>query len=73
MAQQPLTGLVGWRIGEVDGGWRVMMASLQEEHSGAFAARIARLLDEAEAGGGAGRQPASAHLNAIALPPVSLI
>jgi alkylation response protein AidB-like acyl-CoA dehydrogenase len=41
-----------WRVGEVDGGWRVMMASLQEEHSGAFAARIARLLDEAEAWAG---------------------
>jgi alkylation response protein AidB-like acyl-CoA dehydrogenase len=38
-----------WRIGDVDGGWRVLMAGLQEEHSGGFGARIARLLEEAEA------------------------
>jgi alkylation response protein AidB-like acyl-CoA dehydrogenase len=38
-----------WRIGEVDGGWRVMTASLQDEHSSGFGAPLARLLDEAEA------------------------
>jgi alkylation response protein AidB-like acyl-CoA dehydrogenase len=38
-----------WRVGDVDGGWRVMMTSLQEEHSGGYGARIARLLEEAEA------------------------
>jgi alkylation response protein AidB-like acyl-CoA dehydrogenase len=38
-----------WRIGEVDGGWRVMMTSLQDEHSAGFSSRIERLLEEAEA------------------------
>ncbi len=38
-----------WRIGEVDGGWRVMTASLQDEHSAGFANRIERLLDATEA------------------------
>jgi alkylation response protein AidB-like acyl-CoA dehydrogenase len=38
-----------WRIGEVDGGWRVMTASLQDEHGAGFGARIERLLDEVEA------------------------
>jgi alkylation response protein AidB-like acyl-CoA dehydrogenase len=38
-----------WRIGEVDGGWRVMTASLQDEHSAGFGCRIERLLEEAEA------------------------
>jgi 3-oxocholest-4-en-26-oyl-CoA dehydrogenase alpha subunit len=38
-----------WRIGDVDGGWRVMVDSLQDEHSVGFGARLARLLDEAEA------------------------
>lgn len=38
-----------WRIGDVDGGWRVMMTSLQDEHSGGYSARIRRLLAEAEA------------------------
>ena len=38
-----------WRIGEVDGGWRVMMVSLQDEHSTGFGARILRLLEDAEA------------------------
>lgn len=37
------------RIGEVDGGWRVMTASLQDEHSAGFGARVARLLEEVEA------------------------
>jgi alkylation response protein AidB-like acyl-CoA dehydrogenase len=37
-----------WRIGDVDGGWRVMTSSLQEEHSGGFGARLNRLLQEAE-------------------------
>jgi alkylation response protein AidB-like acyl-CoA dehydrogenase len=37
------------RIGDVDGGWRVMTKSLQEEHSAGFAHRITRLLEEAEA------------------------
>jgi 3-oxocholest-4-en-26-oyl-CoA dehydrogenase alpha subunit len=38
-----------WRIGEVDGGWRVMTASLQDEHSGGFGGHIWRLLEHAEA------------------------
>jgi alkylation response protein AidB-like acyl-CoA dehydrogenase len=38
-----------WRIGEVDGGWRVMTASLQDEHSAAWGNRIDRLLAETEA------------------------
>jgi alkylation response protein AidB-like acyl-CoA dehydrogenase len=38
-----------WRIGDVDGGWRVMMVSLQDEHSTGFGARILRLLEDAEA------------------------
>ena len=38
-----------WRIGEVDGGWRVMMASLQDEHSAGFGCRTERLLEDAEA------------------------
>lgn len=38
-----------WRIGEVDAGWHVMTVSLQEEHSGGYGARIARLLEETEA------------------------
>ena len=38
-----------WRIGDVDGGWRVMTVSLQDEHSSGFAARIASLLDHTEA------------------------
>ncbi len=37
-----------WRIGDVDGGWRVMTTSLQDEHSTGFASRIASLLDHAE-------------------------
>jgi alkylation response protein AidB-like acyl-CoA dehydrogenase len=38
-----------WRIGEVDGGWRVMTASLQDEHSAGFGSRIERLLSHTEA------------------------
>ena len=38
-----------YRIGEVDGGWRVMTAALQDEHGAAFGIRIERLLEEAEA------------------------
>lgn len=37
-----------WRIGDVDGGWRVMTGSLQDEHSSGFGARLGRLLTEAE-------------------------
>jgi len=37
-----------WRIGDVDGGWRVMTASLQDEHSSGFGARIGRLVEEVE-------------------------
>jgi alkylation response protein AidB-like acyl-CoA dehydrogenase len=36
------------RIGEVDGGWRVMTGSLQDEHSAGFGARTQRLLEDAE-------------------------
>jgi alkylation response protein AidB-like acyl-CoA dehydrogenase len=38
-----------WRIGEVDGGWQVMTASLQDEHSAGFGSHIGRLLEETEA------------------------
>jgi alkylation response protein AidB-like acyl-CoA dehydrogenase len=38
-----------WRIGEVDGGWGVLMLSLQDEHSKGFSSHLARLLDETEA------------------------
>jgi alkylation response protein AidB-like acyl-CoA dehydrogenase len=37
------------RIGEVDGGWKVMTVSLQDEHTGGYGSRIRRLLEEAEA------------------------
>ncbi len=36
------------RIGDVDGGWRVMTGSLQDEHSAGFGHRISRLLGEVE-------------------------
>jgi len=38
-----------WRIGEVDGGWRVMTVSLQDEHSTGFSSRIQSLLEHTEA------------------------
>jgi alkylation response protein AidB-like acyl-CoA dehydrogenase len=38
-----------WRIGDVDGGWRVMMSSLQDEHSAGFGAWIESLLGAVEA------------------------
>jgi alkylation response protein AidB-like acyl-CoA dehydrogenase len=38
-----------WRIGDVDGGWRVMTLSLQDEHSAGFASRIASVLERTEA------------------------
>jgi alkylation response protein AidB-like acyl-CoA dehydrogenase len=38
-----------WRIGDVDGGWRVMTVSLQDEHSAGFGGRIASLLESTEA------------------------
>jgi alkylation response protein AidB-like acyl-CoA dehydrogenase len=41
-----------WRIGEVDGGWRVMTSSLQDEHSAGFGSHLARLLEEAESWAG---------------------
>ncbi|MGZ4692331.1 MAG: acyl-CoA dehydrogenase family protein [Acidimicrobiales bacterium] len=37
------------RIGDVDGGWRVMTVSLQDEHSAGFGSRIASLLGNTEA------------------------
>ena len=37
------------RIGDVDGGWRVLTASLMDEQASSFGPRIRRLLDEAEA------------------------
>ena len=37
-----------WRIGEVDGGWKVMTASLQDEHGAAFGGDSDRLLADAE-------------------------
>lgn len=36
------------RVGEVDGGWRVMAASLQHEHTSGYGPRILRLLESAE-------------------------
>jgi 3-oxocholest-4-en-26-oyl-CoA dehydrogenase alpha subunit len=38
-----------WRIGDVDGGWRVLTSSLQDEHSGGFGNRIRTLLRHTEA------------------------
>jgi len=38
-----------YRIGDVDGGWRVMTRALQDEHGAGFGGRILRLADEAEA------------------------
>jgi alkylation response protein AidB-like acyl-CoA dehydrogenase len=37
-----------WRLGEVDGGWRVMTVALQDEHSGGYGARMHRLLHDVE-------------------------
>jgi len=37
------------RIGDVDGGWRVMTVSLQDEHTTGYGGRVQRLLEEAEA------------------------
>jgi alkylation response protein AidB-like acyl-CoA dehydrogenase len=37
------------RIGEVDGGWKVMVLSLQLEHSGGWASLTAALVDKVEA------------------------
>jgi alkylation response protein AidB-like acyl-CoA dehydrogenase len=36
------------RIGDVDGGWKVITSSLQDEHSGGFGASLALLLESAE-------------------------
>jgi alkylation response protein AidB-like acyl-CoA dehydrogenase len=38
-----------WRIGEVDHGWQVMTAALQDEHTASFGPRIGRLVEECEA------------------------
>jgi alkylation response protein AidB-like acyl-CoA dehydrogenase len=38
-----------WRIGEVDHGWQVMTAALQDEHTASFGPRLARLVEECEA------------------------
>jgi 3-oxocholest-4-en-26-oyl-CoA dehydrogenase alpha subunit len=38
-----------WRIGDVDGGWRVMTVSLQDEHSAGFGGRMASLIENTEA------------------------
>jgi len=37
------------RIGEVDGGWNVMMLSLQEEHSGGWASACTGVVEHTEA------------------------
>ncbi|MHB8466188.1 MAG: acyl-CoA dehydrogenase family protein [Acidimicrobiales bacterium] len=37
-----------WRIGDVDGGWKVMTASLQDEHGAAFGGDSERLLTDVE-------------------------
>ncbi|MDQ2648986.1 MAG: acyl-CoA dehydrogenase family protein [Actinomycetota bacterium] len=36
------------RIGDVDGGWRVMTVALQDEHSGGYGHRMRRLLHDVE-------------------------
>jgi alkylation response protein AidB-like acyl-CoA dehydrogenase len=38
-----------WRIGDVDHGWQVMTAALQDEHTAGFGPRIGRLVEECEA------------------------
>ena len=38
------------RIGEVDGGWRVMTVSLQDEHSSGFGSRLRSLLERPRPG-----------------------
>jgi alkylation response protein AidB-like acyl-CoA dehydrogenase len=38
-----------WRIGDVDGGWRVMGALLQDEHSTGFSSRIRSVVEHTEA------------------------
>ena len=38
-----------WRIGDVDGGWRVMTVSLQDEHSTGFGGRMLSLIENTEA------------------------
>jgi alkylation response protein AidB-like acyl-CoA dehydrogenase len=37
-----------WRIGDVDGGWAVVTAALQDEHAAGYAGHLERLLDAAE-------------------------
>jgi len=37
-----------WRIGDVDGGWKVMLVSLQSEHSASFHHRLDALIDATE-------------------------
>ena len=37
-----------WRIGEVDGGWGVLLLSLEHEHSAGWGQHIGRLLDHAQ-------------------------
>ena len=37
-----------WRIGEVDGGWRVLGLSLQDEHASGWGPHLTRLLHHAE-------------------------
>jgi alkylation response protein AidB-like acyl-CoA dehydrogenase len=37
-----------WRLGEVDGGWRVMTVQLQDEHSGGYGPRMMRFLHDVE-------------------------
>jgi alkylation response protein AidB-like acyl-CoA dehydrogenase len=37
-----------WRIGDVDGGWKVMTTSLQDEHAAGFGSDSERLLEAAE-------------------------
>lgn len=38
-----------WRIGDVDGGWRVLTTALQDEHSAAFGVRLRTLVERVEA------------------------
>jgi alkylation response protein AidB-like acyl-CoA dehydrogenase len=41
-----------WRIGDVDGGWRVMTVSLQDEHSSGFGSRLRGLVERVESWAG---------------------
>ncbi|WP_319435690.1 acyl-CoA dehydrogenase family protein [Mycobacterium sp. RTGN5] len=37
-----------WRIGDIDGGWQVLLLSLEHEHASGWGQHLARLLDHAQ-------------------------